>query len=298
MDINYEYYKIFYYVGKYKNITKAAQALKNSQPNVTRVIKLLEIDLGCQLLIRGNKGIILTKEGEMLFERVSAAFLQIQAAEEELADNNNNAEGSIILGTTETALHLLLFDRLGEFRKSNPKVQFKIHNYNNRQAIKELKSGAVDFCVVTTLAEVTGGIKCEKLSEFEDVLICGKDYKQLSESDRSLEELIDYPWVTLAKDTITYDVTNDFFLRNGFILRPDIEVATADLMLPMISNNLGIGFVPEEIAAPEIQSGNVFKIELREKMDKRAVCVLYDSKKGKSKAENAFLQFLRDNRDI
>ena len=51
MDINYEYYKVYYYVGKYRNITKAAQALGGSQPNVTRVIKLLEDALGCQLLL-------------------------------------------------------------------------------------------------------------------------------------------------------------------------------------------------------------------------------------------------------
>lgn len=36
MDINFEYYKIFYYVAKYCNFTKAARALGNSQPNVTR----------------------------------------------------------------------------------------------------------------------------------------------------------------------------------------------------------------------------------------------------------------------
>ena len=36
MDVNFEYYKIFYYVAKYHNFTKAAQALNNSQPNITR----------------------------------------------------------------------------------------------------------------------------------------------------------------------------------------------------------------------------------------------------------------------
>lgn len=40
MDIDFEYFKIFYYVAKYGNITKAAAALGNSQPNVTRVMKL------------------------------------------------------------------------------------------------------------------------------------------------------------------------------------------------------------------------------------------------------------------
>ena len=34
MDVNFEYYKIFYYVAKYHNFTKAAQALNNSQPNI------------------------------------------------------------------------------------------------------------------------------------------------------------------------------------------------------------------------------------------------------------------------
>ena len=41
MDINFEYYKTFYYVAKYKNLTRAAAAMGSNQPNVTRVIKLL-----------------------------------------------------------------------------------------------------------------------------------------------------------------------------------------------------------------------------------------------------------------
>ncbi|NSJ71843.1 LysR family transcriptional regulator, partial [Blautia faecis] len=42
MDVNFEYYKIFYYVTKYHNFTKAAQALNNSQPNITRAMNCLE----------------------------------------------------------------------------------------------------------------------------------------------------------------------------------------------------------------------------------------------------------------
>ena len=45
MNVNFEYYKIFYFVAKYGNITKAATALGSNQPNVTRIIKLLESQL-------------------------------------------------------------------------------------------------------------------------------------------------------------------------------------------------------------------------------------------------------------
>ena len=42
MDVNFEYYKIFYYVAKYNNFTRAARVLGNSQPNVTRAMNCLE----------------------------------------------------------------------------------------------------------------------------------------------------------------------------------------------------------------------------------------------------------------
>ena len=50
MDINFEYYKIFYYVAKYHNFTKAAQALNNSQPNITRAMNCLEQQLNTTYL--------------------------------------------------------------------------------------------------------------------------------------------------------------------------------------------------------------------------------------------------------
>lgn len=50
MDINFEYYKIFYYVAKYCNFTKAARALGNSQPNVTRAMNNLEQQINSILL--------------------------------------------------------------------------------------------------------------------------------------------------------------------------------------------------------------------------------------------------------
>ena len=56
MDINFEYYKIFYYVAKYRNITKAAAALGSNQPNVTRIMKLLETQLNCRLFVRRPGG--------------------------------------------------------------------------------------------------------------------------------------------------------------------------------------------------------------------------------------------------
>ena len=85
MDINFEYYKIFYYVAKYRNITKAAAALGSNQPNVTRIMKLLENQLGCRLFIREARGVSLTEEGERLFSHVEIAYDHLLSGEREIS---------------------------------------------------------------------------------------------------------------------------------------------------------------------------------------------------------------------
>ena len=54
MNVNFEYYRIFYYVAKYRNFTKAARVLGNSQPNITRAMNCLEQQVHATLFIRTN----------------------------------------------------------------------------------------------------------------------------------------------------------------------------------------------------------------------------------------------------
>ena len=73
MNISYEHYRIFYYVAKYGSFTRAANALMNGQPNITRSMNLLEHELGCRLFTRSNRGVRLTPEGQKLYEHVASA---------------------------------------------------------------------------------------------------------------------------------------------------------------------------------------------------------------------------------
>ena len=83
MYVDWEYYKIFYYVAKYQNFTRAARVLGNNQPNITHAMNRLESQLNCVLFIRSNRGVTLTPEGELLYSRIASAAVQIQDAEEE-----------------------------------------------------------------------------------------------------------------------------------------------------------------------------------------------------------------------
>ena len=115
MYVDWEYYKIFYYVAKYQNFTKAARVLGNNQPNITHSMNRLESQLNCVLFIRSNRGVTLTPEGEMLYSRIASAAVQIQDAEEELSASATLEHGAISISATETALNIYLSEKLRAF---------------------------------------------------------------------------------------------------------------------------------------------------------------------------------------
>lgn len=292
MNVNFEYYRIFYYVAKYSNFTKAAHALNNSQPNITRAMNCLEHEVNCTLFIRTNRGVYLTPEGERLYTRVSAAMMQLQLAEEELSDSVGLEHGSISIGATETALNIYLLDRLKKFHIAYPGVRLKICNHSTPQAIRSVRSGEIDFAVVTTPTDLEAPLKEIQLQSFQEILVGGKTFTALGSQVLSLQELEAYPMISLGAETTTYHFYHQLFLSHGVELVPDTEAATTDQILPLVKSELGLAFLPEAMAADAIQKHEVIPITLKDEIPKRYVCMVYDSKRPMSMAAQKLKKIL------
>lgn len=293
MDINFEYYKIFYYVAKYENITKAAAALGSNQPNITRIMKLLESQLGCRLLVRGARGISLTEEGELLYSHVEIAYKQLLGAQEELYRQDSFSGGTVEIGVTETALHLFLLNALKRFRLEFPDIKIKIHNHTTPETIRKLISGNLDFAVVTDPFDVSKTVSCYKIMDFDEVLVGGTHYRTLSENVLELKDLRNHSLIGLGKESATYRLYKDFFIEHGVDYEPDMEVATSDLMLPLIENNFGIGFVPEALALPLLEHGKLVRMQMNCRIPKRSIQMIADKGCGKSLAASTLYKFLK-----
>ena len=278
MNVNFEYYTIFYYVAKYQNFTKAAQALENSQPNITRAMNCLEQQLNCTLFVRTNRGAQLTPEGEKLFTYVSAAMSQLLAAEEELADSTGLLHGSVSIGASETALNIYLLDRLKNFHMEYPGIRIKIYNHSTPEAVHAVKSGKIDFAGVTTPVEAEAPLKQVLLETFQEILVGGKTFTALGSQRLSLAELEKYPLICLGRETMTYHFYQQLFLKHGLELMPDTEVATTDQILPLVKSELGLAFLPESMAEDAIRRREIVPIDLQETIPKRNICMVYDSR--------------------
>ena len=293
MDINFEYYKIFYFAAKYGSITKAAAVLGSNQPNVTRVIRQLESQLGKRLFIREPRGIRLTGDGERLYIHAAAACEHLFKAQEELGDASPEGSGIIDIGATETALHLLLLSAMHDFRISYPDIRIRVHNHSTPDILKSFASGELDFAVVTSPFETAKAYRCENMHDFRDILVGGTQYRHLFSRRSPLKELLAYPWVGLGRGTATYDLYRDFFAAHGAELELDMEAATSDLLLPLIRHNFGIGFVPERLAQPLISKKILIQIPIDCETPLRSIKLLSENGHGKSRAADTFYRYLK-----
>ncbi len=295
MNVNYEYYRTFYYVARYGSFTKAAEALFANQPNVTRTVLRLENMLGCRLFMRNRHGVTLTPEGELLYSHVSIAHEQLQLAEAELADSTSLRTGTVTIGTSETALNLFLLSRLREFRILHPGIRLRILNHVTPQTVSALKQGQIDFSVVTTPVTPDAALNVTTLLPFQELLVCGTDYRNLAQAKTKhrLRDLADYPLVMLSRDTMTYGFYNEWFLRHGARLEIATEAATADHVLSMVEHNLGLGFVPRPWAEAALTAGRIFEVPLVESVPERAVILITGNARTPGVAASEFIRFLR-----
>ena len=294
MNSNFEYYKAFYYVAKYENLTKAASVLKTSQPAVTRTIHNLENDLGCRLFTRSKKGMTLTPEGHTFYKYVAAGCAQFFKGENDLSNLISLENGTIYISATETALHCYLFEAMGEFNQKYPNVHFKVLNNSTMDSVNAVKEGKVDLAFVSTAFSVGKPLKRKILQNYQEILIGGSRYLELQGRKVSLQELSTYPWISLTAEALTRTFLNEYFEKHGLRFSPDMELATTDMILPAVKHNLGIGFIPEEFARAEIESGNVFEINVEEALPERSVILIYDTAYPQSIASKEFQKFLNE----
>lgn len=293
--VTYDYYRIFYYVATCHSFTEAARVLHNSQPNILRCINNMEAELQCRLFLRGNHGVTLTPEGEKLFTHAAAAFEHLTIGEEELRRNQEMKSGLITIGVSDTALHLVLLDALENFHRKYPKIHTHIFNHSTPQALDALSGGIVDFALVTTPMDIKKPLRKISLLSFQEILLGGPKYQELSANVHSLMELDNLPFISLHRETGTREFYEQYFHSYGIPFHPEMEAATIDQLLPMIQHNLGIGFYPEQLTKDSLSQNSIFRILLEEPIPQREVCLVLNDSKPMSKAAETLMTELCEN---
>ena len=179
MDVNYELYKVFYYVASTLSFSEAASQLFISQSAVSQSIKTLEKKLNQTLFIRSTKKVQLTPEGEILLRHIEPAVHLISRGETQLMDTSAGG-GQLRIGASDTICRYFLVPYLEKFHKAFPGAHIKVTNATSIKCVELLESGQVDLIVVNCPNAYLGNLSSVKIiKSFHDVFIANQSFKDL-----------------------------------------------------------------------------------------------------------------------
>ncbi len=292
MDINYELYKVFYYVAKTLSFSEASKQLYISQSAVSQSIKSLETKLNQHLFIRSTKKVKLTPEGEMLFKHVEPAVNLIIRGENQILDANTLNGGQLRIGASDTICRYFLIPYLEEFHAHFPNVHIKVTNQTSARCVDLLDNGQVDLIVanypnprMNTVSNV------RQVKKFKDIFIANSHhFSYLKDKTLRLEELLAYPILMLDKQSMTSEFLHSLFQQKQLDLVPEIELSSNDLLIDLARIGLGIAFVPD-FCLPE-NDPDLFCIQTTDILPSRHLVVGYNDQVPISEAAKYFIESL------
>ncbi len=291
MDINYELYKVFYFVAKTLSFSEAASSLFISQSAVSQSIKVLETRLNQTLFIRSTKKVALTKEGELLFKHIEPAINLINRGENQLLEAAALGESQLRLGASDTICRYYLVPFLKDFHRKYPEVHIKVTNGTSFQCAKMLETNQVDIVVTNSPnSSLINSMFIQPILEFHDVFICNPDFFPFEEDTVTLEKLQNYPILMLTKYSTTSEFLHNLFLQHSLDLVPAIELSSNDLLIDLAKIGLGIAFVPD-FCLKDAQS-NLVLINTKEVLPSRKLVAAYNGNIPQSTAAKFFIEQL------
>lgn len=278
MSINYEYYRVFYYVAKYQSISKAGKVLHLTQPTISHHIQALEDSLGVPLFIRSRNGVSMTAEAKIIFDNVKHAVAHFAKAEDDLKSYLSMDYGTVYTVTTETGFFTAILPIMAEFNKKHPGISINISSDYSRPAIDRLQDNLADFIIITDpiAKQIPSNMTLERLIPIKDILVCGEKYIHLTKEKQTLESLKSYPFINnTIRQSSGYSSELSSYFINNLTDRGEISTELYSYKRYLIMENVGIGTVPDRMAKNDIEKGLLFEIPLQSPLPIRYVNLLY-----------------------
>ena len=295
MDINLEYYRVFYYVAKRGGITLAAEALSITQPAVSQAIRHLEKALGTELFVRTGKGVRLTQTGQTLYSYVRRGYEEIQAGERKLREMMDAETGEIRIGASDMTLRFYLLPILQRFHEAYPGIHLAVTNGPSPETMKYLAEGSIDFGLVTAPMTKNGGFGLTQVKTVQVIFVAGSRFAQLQGKKLEWKQLEQLPVVCLEKGTSTRSYVDGFLKEQNVAVQPEIELATSDMIVQFALKNLGVACVVKDFAEEYLERGELFELEFDQPIPERPMYLAVNKRLPISFVASKFLEMLEKN---
>ena len=146
--MNLRQLEFFVRVAELGSFTRAAIALDVAQPALSRQVRLLEVELRQNLLVRNGRGALPTEAGKLLLEHGRGILHQVERAREELGRIRGALAGRVAVGLPPSVAKVLTVPLIREFRRRMPQATLSISEGLSFGMQESLASGRLDIALL------------------------------------------------------------------------------------------------------------------------------------------------------
>jgi len=232
----------FYSVVRHGGFTSAARRLHLTQPSISLQVKMLERELGIQLLDRQSRRVVPTPEGEILYELAGRLFEAEEEIEARFRDRAGLEVPRLTIATNQSVAAHILPPRLAKFAGRYPRAEITIHNLRTAEIMDGVIEGSIDLGAVL-IDPRHPAIESHPLLPYEMVLIAPRDHPLGRMKRVDLSDIVRYPFISYTRDTETRQLIDRPFRSRKLKISIKMALGSTDLIIKYVSLGYGIAIV-------------------------------------------------------
>lgn len=238
--------RYFVEVVRQQSFTRAAEKLFVTQPTISKMLRHLEDELGCTLLIREGRRLHLTDSGQAVYQRGLTILDQFSQLRSELEDINTVKRGQLKLGIPPM-VGTQMAGLINEFRHNYPGIELIISEFGGLTVEQAVLSGELDLALTALSGDTDGAIASLPLFSHPLCVLLPRTEEWLSRTSIAMPELAEQNILIYNEDFALYKQLMQAFAAHN--VTPQIAVRSGqwDFLAAMVQAGVGIAILPEPI---------------------------------------------------
>lgn len=256
--------RAFVAVADHLHFSDAAAALRMSQPAVSAAVAGLEATLGCTLVERSTRHVLLTPAGEAVAERARAVLGTLDDIGRLAAGARRPLTGVLRLGVIPTAAPYLLPGVLRAFARQLPDLEPAVHEEQTEVLLDRLQAGRVDAAVLALPADPArpGSLVELPLYDEDFLLVLPASSPLAGTGPVPLGTLADLDLLLLAEGHCLRDQTLDVCRQVGVQPERGTTAASLATIVQLVAAGLGATLLPATAVPVEAQRAELAVLPL------------------------------------
>jgi DNA-binding transcriptional LysR family regulator len=253
--------RTFLAVARHRHFTHAAEELHVAQSSVSYHVRELERVLSVKLIETAGHRVFLTDAGERFVVRATSLLADLEDLEQEIHLYGAGVSGRLRLGATHTVGGYALVSVLAGFRRTYPKVDIRLTVENVRAVEQMLLDRSIDLGVVEWSVQ-SPDLTSVALRRYPIVLIAPPNHPLTRSGVIGVEELRGQTFVLREKGSGTRALSDDVLLPVADDIIVAMDLNQPEAIVRAVEAGMGLAFIPEVIAAPQLAAGSVCLISM------------------------------------